>query len=215
MKANLEDKDIVKKLVKELKQNKSFYKKLILVDIDKKYRIFKGKTFENIANNMGVSIEEAIVKILTLTQKKVIVLNQNLSISNIDKGIKNMYGIIASNGMSTNINDFSEYFCDQRSIGTFPKYLSQYMKVLPFETLVYKITGLVKEKLNLKDKGYIKIGMDADILILNPQTISDQSTIQNPLISSKGIEIVIVNGKVALNQGQIVNNESGEIVVRN
>jgi N-acyl-D-amino-acid deacylase len=208
------DKDIVKKLIKELKQNKGFYKKLILVDIDKKYRIFKGKTFEKIASNMGVSIEEVIVKILTLTQKKVIVLNQSLAISNIDKGIKNAYGIIASNGMSTDVNNFSEYFCDQRSIGTFPKYLSQYMKVLPFETLVYKITGLVKEKLNLKDKGYIKIGMDADIVILNSQTLADQSTMQNPVIAPKGIETVIVNGKVVLNKGDVIDGENGKIIIR-
>jgi len=214
VKSNLLDKDIVKKLIKELKQNKGFYKKLILVDIDKKYRIFKGKTFEKIASNMGVSIEEAIVKILTLTQKKVIVLNQSLSISNIDKGVKNAYGIIASNGMSTDINNFSEYFCDQRSIGTFPKYLSQYMKVLPFETLVYKITGLVKEKLNLKDKGYIKIGMDADIVILNSQTLADQSTMQNPVIAPKGIEMVIVNGKVVLNKGDVIDGENGKIIIR-
>jgi len=209
------DKDIVKKLIKELKQNKGFYKKLVLVDIDKKYRIFKGKTMENIASNMNITIEEAIIKILTLTQKKVIVLNQNLAISNIDKGIKNIYGIISTNGMSANVNNFSEYFCDQRSIGTFPKYLSQYMKVLPFEILIYKITGMVKEKLNLKDKGNIKIGMDADIVVLNPLTLSDQSTIQNPIVSPKGIETVIINGKVVLNKGEILNLESGKIVVRN
>ncbi len=215
MKENLNDKDIVKKLVKELKQNKNFFKKLILVDIDKKYRIFKGKTIENIANNMGVTIEEAIVKILSLTQKKVIVLNQNLSIGNIDKGIKNKYAIIASNGMSADTNNFSEYFCDQRSIGAFPKYLSHYQKVMPFETLIYKITGMVKEKLNLESKGVIKIGMDADIVILNPLLVSDQSTIQNPILSPKGIDTVIINGKIAFNKGEVVNAQSGKVIVRN
>jgi N-acyl-D-aspartate/D-glutamate deacylase len=214
IKKNLSDKDIVKKLVKELKQNKGFYKKLILVDIDNKYKVLKGRTFESIAQNMGLSIEETIVKILSMAQRKVIVLNQNLSLTNIDKGIKNIYSIIASNGMSLDLNNLSNGFCDQRSTGSFIKFLSTYKNILPFESLIYKITGLVKNKLGLKNKGNIKIGMDADLVILNPQNIFDQSTIQNPMLSPKGVETVIINGEIAYSDGKIVKEGTGKIIVR-
>jgi len=210
----LNDKDILKKLIKELKQNKSFYKKLVLVDIDKKYRVLKGKTFEEISKNMNLSIEETIVNILSMTQKKVIVLNQNLSLSNIDKGIKNYNSIITSNGMSLDSRCIYDGFCDQRSTNALIKYLSMYQKILPFENLIYKITGLPKEKLGLENKGNIKIGMDADLVILNPQNLSDLSTIQNPMTNPKGIETVIINGEIAYDKGKI-NNTSGKVIIKN
>jgi len=214
LRENLNDKDIVKKLVRELKQNKSFYKKLVLVDIDKKYRVLKGKTFEEISKNMNLSIEEAIVNILSMTQKKVIVLNQNLSLSNIDKGIKNYYSIITSNGMSLDSRCIYDGFCDQRSTNALIKYLSMYQKILPFENLIYKITGLPKERLGLKNKGYIKIGMDADLVLINPQNLSDQSSIQKPMIDPKGVETVIINGRIAYNNGDISSETCGKILKR-
>jgi N-acyl-D-aspartate/D-glutamate deacylase len=215
LKENLNQKDIVKKLVKELKQNKGFYKKLILIDIDNKYRVLKGKSFEQIAKNMNLSIEESIIKVLAMTQKKIIVLNPNLSAVNIDKGIKHSASVLASNGMSIDNKNIINGFIDQRSVGSFIKYLSTYRNILSFESLVYKITGNVRNIMGLENKGHIKIGMDADLVILNPNNLMDQSTIQNTLIEPKGIETVIVNGSIVLENGQITNNFAGRVITRN
>ena len=210
IKKNIYDKDILKKLIKELKDKKSFFKKLILIDIDNKYKVLKGMSFEKIAKNMNLTIEEAIVKILQMTQKKVIVLNQNLLLSNIDKGIKNSHGIVASDGFSIDGN----IFVDQRSTNSMIKFLSSYQKVMTFENLIYKITGLPKERLGLKNKGYIKIGMDADLVLINPQNLSDQSSIQKPMIDPKGVETVIINGRIAYNNGDISSETCGKILKR-
>jgi len=200
----------LKKLIKELKDKKSFFKKLILIDIDNKYKVLKGMSFEKIAKNMNLTIEEAIVKILQMTQKKVIVLNQNLLLSNFDKGIKNSHGIVASDGFSIDGN----IFVDQRSTNSMIKFLSSYQKVMTFENLIYKITGLPKERLGLKNKGYIKIGMDADLVLINPQNLSDQSSIQKPMIDPKGVETVIINGRIAYNNGDISSETCGKILKR-
>jgi len=178
------------------------------VDIEDKYKMLKGKTFEAIAKNLNLSIEETIVKILSITQGKIIVLNLNLSMFNIDKGIKNNYSIVATNGMSLGTADF----IDRRSTNGMIKYLTTYQKILPFENVINKITGMPKEKLGLESKGYIKIGMDADLVILNPQTIEDQSSIQKPMIEPKGIEAVIINGQIAYNEGKIINDKLGTII---
>lgn len=212
IKNNLNDKLIIKKLIKDLKTNRDLYKNLLIVDIDPQLKIFKNKTFGQVAQNMNITIEEALIKVLNLTQKQIIVLNQSLSISNIDIGIKNQYSIIATNGISFDYLKTNIGFCHQRSVGSFPKYLSAYQKTIPFETLIYKITGLPKEKLNLQTKGLIKINYDADITIINPQSIADLSTIQNPLTEPKGIETVIINGKIAYNKGFIINKNAGQII---
>ncbi|MDD3156168.1 MAG: hypothetical protein PHP14_01865, partial [Candidatus Pacebacteria bacterium] len=197
VKKNLSDKLIIKKLLKELKQNRELYKKLILLDIDKKYMVLKGLEFEAIAKNMNLSVEEAVIKLLSMTQKKIIVLNKNLLTSNVDKGIKNSYGIVASNGVCLNNNAI----CDQRSTNSMIKFLSSYKDILPFENLVYKISGLVKEKVGLKNKGYIKIGMDADLVLINPNNLADLSSVNNPNVEPKGIETVIINGKISYDKG--------------
>lgn len=212
VKRNLNDKLIAKKLIKELKQNRGLYKNLILLDIDKKYSVLKGLEFDTIAKNMNLTVEETVIKLLLMTQKKIIVLNKNLSISNIDKGIKNPHGIIASNGvcLSNKIG-----FCDQRSTNSIIKFLSNYKDILPFETLVYKISGLAKEKIGLKNKGYIKIGMDADLVLINPNNLADLSNINNPNIEPKGIETVIINGKISYNKGAISKEFNGKIITSN
>jgi N-acyl-D-amino-acid deacylase len=212
IKKNLSDPLIVKKLAKDLKENKDIYKNLIIVGIEKRFNIFKNKTIEQVAKNMDTTTENALIKILSLAQKQIIVLNQNLSQKNIDIGIKNQYSIPATNGISFDHNKNNTSFCHQRSIGSFPKYLSTYQKTIPFETLIYKITGLVKEKLNLKTKGIIASNQDADITIINPQTIQDNSTIQNPLAEPKGIETVIINGQIVFNKGFILEKSAGKII---
>ena len=211
VKKNLSDKLIIKKLLKELKQNRELYKKLILLDIDKKYMVLKGLEFEAIAKNMNLSVEEAVIKLLSMTQKKIIVLNKNLLASNVDKGIKNSYGIVASNGVCLNNNAI----CDQRSTNSMIKFLSSYKDILPFENLVYKISGLVKEKVGLKNKGYIKIGMDADLVLINPNNLADLSSVNNPNVEPKGIETVIINGKISYDKGVISKDFNGKIIKSN
>ncbi len=214
MKENLNDKDIVKKLVKELKQNKGFYKKLVLIDIDNQYKVLKGKSFEQIAKNMNLSIEESLVKVMLMTQHKIIVLNPNLASINIDKGIKHSASIVSSNGMSINKQNIHNGFIDQRSVGSFVKYLSTYKNTLSFETLIHKVTGNVKNVIGLQGKGNIKIGMDADLVILNVNNLLDRSTIQNAMIDPKGIETVIINGQLVLDNGQIIDRPAGRVIVK-
>ncbi len=214
LRENLNDKDIVKKLVRELKQNKSFYKKLVLIDIDNQYRMLKGKTFEQIAKNMNLSIEESLVKVMSMTQKKIIVLNPNLSSINIDKGIKHNASLVVSHGMSIDNHNLNNGFIDQRSVGSFVKYLATYKNILSFETLIHKITGNVKEVMGLKNKGHIKIGMDADLVILNVNNLVDRSTIQNAMVDPKGIETVIINGQVVLDNSQIIDCQAGKVIVK-
>ncbi|MFA5230580.1 MAG: amidohydrolase family protein [Candidatus Paceibacterota bacterium] len=214
IKENLSDKDIVKKLIKELKQNKGFYKKLVLIDIDNQYKMLKGKSLEQIAKNMSLSIEEALIKVMLMTQKKIIVLNPNLSSINVDKGIKHNASIIASNGMSLDEQNLNNGFIDQRSVGSFVKYLSTYKNILSFETLIHKITGSVRNVMGLNNKGHIKIGMDADLVILNVNNLIDRSTIQNTAIDPKGIETVIINGQLALENGQIIDHQAGRVIIK-
>ncbi len=92
-----------------------------------------------------------------------------------------------------------------RFYGTYPRVLGRYVrekKVLTLEEAVRKMTSFPAQKLGLKDRGLILEGMWADIVIFDPAKIIDKATYQNPHQYPEGIEYVIVNGKIVVENGE-------------
>lgn len=83
--------------------------------------------------------------------------------------------------------------------GCYPKFLSRYVrekKMLSLEEAVRKITGLPADSLNIKNRGYLKEGYFADIVIFDFEKIKDNSSFETPERYPEGIEYVIINGKI-------------------
>jgi N-acyl-D-amino-acid deacylase len=102
-----------------------------------------------------------------------------------------------------------------RVYGTFPRILGRYVRdqsVLSLEEAVRKMTSLPAEKLRLKTKGVIAEDYDADITIFNPDVIIDNATYGNPRQFSPGIEWVIVNGKIVVENGKHTNATPGRTI---
>jgi len=91
-----------------------------------------------------------------------------------------------------------------RSYGTFPRVLGKYVreeKLMPLEAAVQKMTALPASKIGFFDRGALKQGLWADIVIFNPEKIADQATFDAPHQYPVGIDYVLVNGRVAVNKG--------------
>lgn len=102
-----------------------------------------------------------------------------------------------------------------RNFGTFPRVLGVYvreMNLLRLEDAVRKMTSLNATKLGLHDRGVIRAGQMADLVIFNPATIIDRSTYTEPFQYSEGIVHVIVNGQIALKDGQLTGSRSGRTI---
>jgi len=102
-----------------------------------------------------------------------------------------------------------------RVYGTFPRILGRYARdqgVLSLEEAVRKMTALPAEKLRLKTRGRIAENYDADITIFDPDTIIDNATYENPRRFPSGIEWVIVNGQVVVENGKHTGVRSGRTV---
>ena len=92
-----------------------------------------------------------------------------------------------------------------RHFGTFPRVLGVYvreLKLLRLEDAVRKITSLNAAKIGIRDRGLLRAGNFADITIFNPKTVIDKSTYTEPFQYPEGIEYVIVNGRVVLENGK-------------
>lgn len=104
-----------------------------------------------------------------------------------------------------------------RGAGTFPRVIGHYVrdkKVMEFHDAISKMTYMPASRLNLKRKGIIKEGYDADIVVFDYNTIIDKATFQNPQLRPDGIEYVIINGKIAVKGGNTVSNTLGKFYKR-
>ena len=102
-----------------------------------------------------------------------------------------------------------------RVYGSFPRILGRYVRkegIMGLEEAIRKMTSLPAEKLRLKRKGLLAENYDADITIFNPETIIDKATFENPRQFSTGIEWVIVNGQVVVEEGQHTKAAPGRTV---
>jgi len=104
-----------------------------------------------------------------------------------------------------------------RAYGTFPRVLGRYVRelgVLTWEEAVRKMTSLSADRLGLKGRGRIAIGSYADLVIFDPATVADRATFTDPHQFPAGIETVIVNGVVTIQDGRHSGAKAGRVLRR-
>lgn len=102
-----------------------------------------------------------------------------------------------------------------RALGTFPRILGRYVRderLMPLEEAVRKMTSATATRLSLHQRGLLKPGMYADVVIFDPRTIIDKATYEEPLQSSIGVRDVFVNGVAVLRGGTHTGAKPGHIV---
>jgi N-acyl-D-amino-acid deacylase len=100
-----------------------------------------------------------------------------------------------------------------RGYGTNARFLARYvreMNLVTLEEAVRRMTSLPAQKFGLKDRGMLKEGMAADILIMDEKTVKDMATYEQPHQFSIGIPYVIVNGKIVVDNGTHTGERSGK-----
>ena len=103
-----------------------------------------------------------------------------------------------------------------RAFGTFPRVLRRYVfdkQVITLPFFVRKVTMLPASILGLDNRGMIKEGYQADIMVFNPETIRDRATFEENMYS-EGVEYLLINGKFAIDGGQFTGVLAGEVILR-
>ena len=122
------------------------------------------------------------------------------------------FNMVASDG---GIIRFGDGVPHPRSYGTNARVLGHYvrqMKVIRLEEAVRRMTSLPARKFNLRDRGLIREGMAADLVVFDEKTVSDVSTFSDPHAYSKGFEYVIVNGAITMAKGRHTGVRNGRIL---
>jgi len=104
-----------------------------------------------------------------------------------------------------------------RCFGTYPRLFGQYVReegVLSLEEASWKASGFPAQKLRLAERGLIKQGYKADLVVFDPVTIKDRATYPDPLQYPAGIEYVFVNGEMVIDHGQQTRARPGKVIRR-
>jgi dihydroorotase/N-acyl-D-amino-acid deacylase len=102
-----------------------------------------------------------------------------------------------------------------RAYGTFPRILRKYVreeKKLTLEEAIRKFSALPAQRVRLADRGVLKQGMWADVVVFDPDTIRDLATFDNPNQLSQGMEYVLVNGVAVIEEGKMTGKLPGRVL---
>ena len=99
-----------------------------------------------------------------------------------------------------------------RYYGSFPRVLGRYVRetnALTWADAIRKMTALPAATIGMTDRGVLAVGMAADITVFDPATVIDRATFQQPTLPSEGIRHVLVNGRLALRDGEVTSERTG------
>ena len=102
-----------------------------------------------------------------------------------------------------------------RAYGTFPRILGHFVRdehLFTLEEAVRKMTSLAASRVRFADRGVLREGMKADVVVFDPARIRDVSTYEDPHHFSEGISNVIVNGKAVLRDGSMTGELPGRVL---
>jgi N-acyl-D-amino-acid deacylase len=175
-----------------------------------------GKTISEIAKMRGVSAEDAIIDLVIEDDAGAGAAYTIISEDNIPKQLVLPWVSSGSDAESSAPEGvFLLSSTHPRAYGNFARIFAKYVReehVLSAEEAIRKITSLPADVLSLTDRGRLKKGAFADIVIFDPNTIQDHSTYANPMQYATGVSDVLINGKLALKDGLPTGAPTGRIL---
>ncbi|HEY4611571.1 MAG TPA: D-aminoacylase [Bacteroidota bacterium] len=118
------------------------------------------------------------------------------------------------NGVATD-GPFSTGKPHPRTYGAYPRILGKYVReenLMSLEEAIRKMTSLAANRVGLKERGVLKPGFFADVVVFNPATVIDKATFENPHQYSEGIDVVFVNGQPVYEDGKFTGNLPGKVL---
>ena len=175
-----------------------------------------GKTLEQIAAAWGVTPVQAYMRMIKATSSEVEggpdqeeVIGTSMTEDDVRWFIAHPRVMFSSDG--------ALHGSHPRGAGAFPRILGRYVReqhVLPLRTAIHKMTMMPAEQLGLKDRGRIATGCVADLVVFDPATVIDGSTIEHPAAPPRGISDVMVSGEWVVLDGKVTGAHPGRVLRR-
>ncbi|MBI4121671.1 MAG: amidohydrolase family protein [Candidatus Ryanbacteria bacterium] len=175
-----------------------------------------GKTLADIAASTGLQPEEAMVHMLAVNDFGVSVFSKTLRSRDVVQIAREPFAMLGSDGVGEpkGRRDLTH----PRSYGTAPRFIVRFVKrskIFTWEEAVKKMTSMPAERLGIDvNRGLLKKGHFADVVVVDPVSIRDRSTYKEPFVYPDGIEYVFVNGRLAVEKNNFTGALAGKVLRR-
>jgi len=209
----------LKKVVAQVQDHSDGWSKMLITSVKtEKNRFCEGKRISEIARIWGVSPAEAAFRLLVEENLEVGYARFGMCEEDVKTVMASPFVMIGSDSSCTAIDGpLSKGKPHPRTYGTFPRVLGKYVreeKVLSLEEAVFKMTGFPAWRLRLWDRGLIRPGFKADLVLFDPDTIKDTATFEDPAEYPLGIYYLVINGVIVLEKGQHTGKIAGRVLRR-
>jgi N-acyl-D-amino-acid deacylase len=172
-----------------------------------------GKRLDEWARLRGLEPYAAAVTLLRNSRTNVSTVVFAMSEENLERFLAHPLGMICSDGGGFAIEGPARTgHPHPRGLGSFPRVLGRYVrerKALTLASAIHKMTGMPARRLRLAGRGLIGVGADADLVAFDPATVIDRASFDDPFRYPEGISLVVVNGRIALRDGQRIGQGAG------
>ena len=217
MLARLRDPSIRSRLVAEIEAAHWDWDTL-QIGIARNRRETQGQTLAQLGAAAGKSPADAALDLLCDEEGWVAAVHFAMSEEDVEYILSDPHTMIGSDGVANDpASELAQDKTHPRTYGTFPRVLNRYVlgrEVLSLPEAVRRMTSLPARRLNLTDRGILRIGAKADLAVFDPQLFRDIATFDEPHQFPTGIAHVLVNGRMAMENGTQTDALSGRILRR-
>jgi N-acyl-D-amino-acid deacylase len=179
-------------------------------------RHYTGRSLASIAEERGTHPVETAIDLILEDESIVGTVYFLMSEENVQRKIALPWMTFGSDsGSMAAEGDFLNRNPHPRAYGNFARLLGLYVRdlqIIPMEEAIHKLTGMAAENLRLRNRGFLREGYYADIVVFDPATIQDHATFENPHQYATGVQHVFVNGIQVLRNGEHTGAKPGRFV---
>ena len=223
---NLKDPEIRARIIAEMKNPQTKWENLgercgpenlILAEFHKpENKQFQGRTVADVAAELGMDWYETVCELLDREGSNIFTIFIGITEENIKLQVKEPWIKFSTDAGGVDPErDSARGLVHPRAYGTYPRVLGQYVREngwLELEDAVRKCSGAVADRLGLRDRGQLREGFYADVVIFDPETVKDNATWYDPHQLSSGIRDVFVNGTGVVRDGVHTGAKPGKRV---
>jgi len=191
---------------------------LIVSVLDPSLAKWTGKRLSQVAAEMGKPPEEALIDLVEADRANVFVARFSMNEDDLQYAMRRPWVAIDLDAGGFSLDGpFGASKHHPRALGTMPRVIGHYardLKLFPIEEAVRKMTSLPARRMGLSDRGLLRPGMAADVVVFDPEKIRDVATFEEPNVYSEGVEHVVVNGRIVLDGGRMTGERPGRPLTR-